>query len=600
MTGPEGPITTQGEDHLSTRRSATGSLFRLLALLMALGLIAAACGGEEETEEGGSAFDDDAEGDDATGGGGTDTTEAAEGGTETTDTTEAAEPAAQPRQGGEIVIGQEAEVDGFNPVVNRFPVAGLTYANTVFDPLAIFNAEGETEPYLAESIEPNEDATVWTITLREGISFHDGTPLNSDALLQNLQGHRDSFLTGAALKNITELTKVDDLTVDIQMATSWWPFPGYLTGQLGFVAAPSMLNDTENGSRNPVGTGPFVFESWRPGESFVAVKNTDYWRADEGLPYLDRVEIRPILEAESRANALRTGDIDLMHTSSANTIDALQADADSGDIVLDTLTDGPTEENFLLLNTATPPFDNLNARFAVAHAIDQQRVIDDAFAGLSEPSFGPFSGEDEYAAPENYPQYDVEMAQEFAATFEEETGGPLTFTLGTTNNQESLQIASSIQELLREAGIETEIQQYEQSAYINQALFGEHQAYSWRQYGAPAPDLDFVWWAESSTSPVGEISLNFSRLVSEDVNTLMNEARATEDPEARGEFYGQVQEAFAEEMPYIYYGRTLWAYASSPEIGGVQQFPLVGDSEGEGGGNPLAGVIRPGALYFTE
>ena len=107
-----------------------------------------------------------------------------------------------PKRGGKLVMGTSSEVDGFDPTQSLWDTTGYLYGETIFDPLAAFTPDGTPKPYLAQSIEPSSDFKQWTIVLRPNILFHDGTPLDSSALLMNLQLQTKSPLTGPALSNI--------------------------------------------------------------------------------------------------------------------------------------------------------------------------------------------------------------------------------------------------------------------------------------------------------------------------------------------------------------------------------------------------------------
>src|SRR5690606_13441593 len=138
---------------------------------------------------------------------------------------------------------------------------------------------------------PNEDGTVWTIGLREGVVFHDGTPVDAEAVKQNLEAHMSSGLTGSAVSPIETVTVEDPLTVRVDMKIPWAAFGSALTSQVGFVQAPSQIADPE-GNRKPVGSGPFRFTKWVTDASLDTERNEDYWR--EGLPYLDGVQFTPV------------------------------------------------------------------------------------------------------------------------------------------------------------------------------------------------------------------------------------------------------------------------------------------------------------------
>ena len=539
---------------------------RALILVLLLALLTAACGGG-----GGESGSDD-----ATGGGGSNLNEG------------------EPVEGGRLVIGLEGETDGFNPVANRFAVSGHSVALAIFDPLMMRNADGEVVPYLAQSLEPNEEYTVWTLKLREGITFNDGTPLDSAAVVKNMQAHLDSALTGPALSQVASVEATDPMTVTINMDNPWVPFPAYLTGQLGYMAAPSMLDDPE-GSRSPVGTGPFVFEEWVPGQRFRATKNADYWRAEEGLPHLDEIEFRPIVEAQSRLSAVQSGEVDTMHTSDSGTIVAMR---DAGDLQVLELDQGATEENFILLNTARPPFDNKNARLALAHATDRERYVEIIQRGVNAVASGPFSGQEEFETPD-FPEYDPEKARELVQAYEEESGQPLTFQYSTTNAAVNLPAAQLFQDMWAEVGIEAEIDQVEQSTLISNAITGEFQANGWRQHGEEDPDQAFVWWDINNAKELGTLSLNFGRYKNEELQQILQEARENPDEESRRDAYAQVAEIFAEDVPFLYLSRTLWAYAAKQDVGGLTGGTPMPGENGETG-TPPAGLFRPVDLYRTR
>src|SRR5579863_2042617 len=221
---------------------------------------------------------------------------------------------ATPKRGGALVFGVEAEEQGFDPATGRFDETGVLYARTVFDPLTIIATDGSVQPYLAKAVTPNSDYTVWTITARPGVRFHDGSPCDAAAIAGSLNHFKDNLL-GVTFTAVSNISATSENTVTINLKQPWVPFPAYLAGgiggQPGYIAAPAMIADPK-GSERPIGTGPFKFKEWVPNDHFTAVANKDYWRP--GLPYLDSVTYRPITDAQQRANSLEAGTIDIMHT----------------------------------------------------------------------------------------------------------------------------------------------------------------------------------------------------------------------------------------------------------------------------------------------
>ncbi|MCX7621546.1 MAG: ABC transporter substrate-binding protein, partial [Acidimicrobiales bacterium] len=273
------------------RRERSGGrlLCRLSAMVVLAALVAAACGRN-----------------DSGGGGGR------EGSSQASSEVGVTRPSAsQPKDGGKLTYGLEAETDGFNPTRNRFAVSGLIIGNAVFDPLVAYDADGNTQPYLAQSVEPSDDYRTWTIKLRPGIVFHNGQKADASALKKFIDALKASALTGAAARPIQEARIVDELTVDVVMNQPWVAFPATIVGQAGFLPAPEMLDDPDGMSGHPIGTGPFVFKEWVPGNRFVATKNTSYWRA--GMPHLDEVEFRPLPDVQARIQSLQSGTVNMIH-----------------------------------------------------------------------------------------------------------------------------------------------------------------------------------------------------------------------------------------------------------------------------------------------
>ena len=202
----------------------------LAAAGLALGLVAAACGSDDSGSSAGT----------TAAGGGAATTAAGGAGT-TAASTET------PVAGGKLVMGIEADTGSpWEPSKALLAISGHTVIRTIYDSLTIVTDDGKVVPYLAESVEPNADYTVWTIKVRSGVTFHDGTPLNAAAVVDNLVRHIKSFLTAASSPTSRRTRPatprsptVDDLTVTITMKRPWVPFPLYLSEPIGYMASPT-------------------------------------------------------------------------------------------------------------------------------------------------------------------------------------------------------------------------------------------------------------------------------------------------------------------------------------------------------------------------
>ena len=197
------------------------------------------------------------------------------------------------KRGGAISVGVGSEPDSLHPSTGRFAPASFMIARAIFDPIVVVDTDGKTVPYLVEKFEPNADASVWTITTREGIRFHDGASLDAEALRVNFEAMRTSPLSSGTMTSVTDVKVIDERTLQITMKSAWPSFPNLLVGQLAFIESPKQITDGST-NREAVGTGPFQLRNW--GEDGVTVRRNDsYWqKAPDGdsLPYLDEVDFK--------------------------------------------------------------------------------------------------------------------------------------------------------------------------------------------------------------------------------------------------------------------------------------------------------------------
>jgi len=517
-----------------------------------------------------------------------------------TDVTLAVEGA--PKVGGSLVYGLEAESDGYDPTQNRWAISGTQIGLAVYDPLAAYDAKSNAKPYLAESFTPNADFTQWAVKLRPNVSFHDGTPLTADAVKLTFDKHLASGLTKPAVATLDRVEVTDTLTATFFMKSPWASFPATLTGQLGMVVAPATLNNPD-GSRAPIGTGPFVFKQWIPDQSFTATRNPNYWQTDTNgtqLPYLNSVQFRPIPDAQSRVAAAQTGDITMMHTNNPELIKKLRDQAQSGKLQL-VEDHGESEEDFVMLNNAKPPFDNSTARQAVAYATDRDQFNSVINLNVLEPADNVFTVRSKYYVPTPFPGFDLAKATQLTQQYEQETGQPLAFTL-TDCGTEAINVNQTnlLKQQYDAAGMKVEVTLTEQSKCITDAVTGGYQAILWRQFGAPDPDFDRVWWA--SENATGAIALNIARLQDPQLDAALDKGRSTTDEATRKQAYATVQQRFAEDLAYIWLDHSLWVIAAGNNVRGITNGPLPDGTPSLplGGPGGFGGVTRLTQTWLTS
>ena len=503
-----------------------------------------------------------------------------------------------PKKGGSLVFGVDAEESGFDPTQARFDEVGVMYARTVFDPLTIVLANGDWAPYLAESVVPNSSYTSWTITLKPNVLFHDGTPCNGAALVTNLEAQSKSLLTGVVLNpTLVSITQTGPLAAAITFKDPWVPFPYYLAGGIGgqvaYVAAPSMLAN-KNGTSNPVGTGPFVFQEWIPNDHFTATANPKYWRP--GLPYLESITFKPIPDEEARAEALKSGTIDIMITDTPQIITQFRGNRsysyidDSGKVA------GEPDMNCIQLNGGEAPFNDPKVRLAAAMAINRQqyaKVIDQNVLPVSNGLFTPGSP---YYSATPYPKYNPSEAASLVKAAQKTHGGPISFTFGTTNSPAAIRAQEYIQQAWQAVGFKVQNTIVEQNDDINNALVGKYQALAWRQFGAVNPDLNYIFWSSTTVGGEGDLSINMARNNDPKVEAALLAGRSSTEHEVQATAYQTVNKRLAVDLPYLWLDRAVWAVISEPS---VQNFNNPTSPQGQPAYGMIGGSVWPTQIWIS-
>ena len=502
----------------------------LLAILAAVSLFAVACSSGDDSS--GSADS-----------GGSDSGDSA-GDDPTTDL--------EPTPGGELLFALEADSDGYNPVWNLWSLSGQFVGSSIYDSLAYEIGDGNLEMGLAESITPNDDATVWTITLKPDIFFHDGTPLDAEVVKANFESRRTNPLTGSALAPIENVVVNDPLTVEVQMNTPWAGYAHTLAAQGGYVVSLANASDSA-GDLDPIGTGPFEFVEHTPDSHVTVTKNEDYWGKE---PYLDGIRFNMIPDVTARDQSVQAGSVDALHTSNPKSVataredDSLQTYEHSSDVA------------HILLNSAVPPFDNPLAREAVALGTNQDSLIV-AIGGedVVTPASTPFVENNPWHLEDNgYPAYDQEAATALVEQYEAETGESFAVEL-TAGPGVGVVVSTALVEQWQAIGIDTTFQPVEQSVFIGGVFRGDYQAGFWRSHSWIDPDFSYIFWNSEST-------INFTNVNSPELDAALDAGRGTLDPDERRVAYDDTQRILNEELTHLWLYDVVWAIITTQQVHG--------------------------------
>jgi peptide/nickel transport system substrate-binding protein len=486
-----------------------------------------------------------------------------------------------PVRGGALTIGTIAEIDGFYPPANHWDTNGFLYANTVFDPLMAVAADGTTQPYLCQSMASNSTFDVWTMTLRPNIKFHDGTHLISTVIQANFTALQASALTGPALKQLASVTAPDSMTVVYTLTGPNPTFPSGLTTQVGYVVAESMIQASANSSGTvvPVGTGPFVYDTWQPNDFFTATRNPNYWQ--DGFPYLDSITFKPIPDTGARESTLRSGGVDMIESALPTTITNFSGSGGTGYQLVDSRTGviGEPTFAFIMLNTVTPPTDDLTIRQALAKGMNQKEVQTIIGGPPAKPANGIFLPSSPYYNDTDYPTFDPAGATALVNAYKAKHGTP-TLNLLTIPDPVEIKVVQAVQQMWEQVGFSVTVSEVEQASIIDDFVFGKFQAVTSYQFGAVNPDLNYVWWSTTTRSPLGSIGLNFTRLDDPELETAMLEGRHTTDQAVRVAAYQKVNDQLAKELPYLWIEQYLFSEVATPRVQNFNNLVLPNGMKG--------------------
>ena len=299
------------------------------------------------------------------------------------------EECTEQQAGGELSFGVRNEPRGFDPVFGGVGSFGGSELAAIFDTLMQYDPEtGEFFPRMAESLEPNEDYTEWTLTLREGITFGSGAPLDAAAVQFSIDRHRapDSRSPARAMASLIESMEiVDDRTVVFHLTSRYGNFPSLLAGAPGMIVDPATFQQlgAEAFAADPQGggAGPFRLSIWAPGEQIVFEARDDYW---DGPVCIETLRFAKVDADDTRLDAFLNGELDAAFMRSASAL----ADAREQGV---NLSSQVSNGGFLLMinngarGTARPGSD-LRVRQAIAYALDPELIDDRATGGAGIPS----------------------------------------------------------------------------------------------------------------------------------------------------------------------------------------------------------------------
>lgn len=480
---------------------------------------------------------------------------------------------------GVLVVGQIAEPKSLDPAavtaVNDFRIL-----MNVYDGLVRYkDGTLEVEPALAESWTISDDGTVYTFSLREGVTFHDGTPFNADAVKYNFDRMLDEnhpehdtgpFPLSFFFSAVEEVEVVDDLTVKFQLNAPYAPFLSNLAYPTGLIVSPSAVR--EGGAdygRNPVGTGPFKFAEWESNAKVVVVRNDDYW---EDAAKLEAVVFRPITDANTRVAELMAGGIDLMVEVPPDSLTQL-----SGDANFSVYEQAGPHLWFLILNLKEGPFQDKRVRQAINYAIDKKALVENVLQGTAEIATGPTPPAFAWAYNEQLQPYphDIEKAKQLIKEAGAE-GAEVTFyvTEGGSGMLDPVPMGAAIQADLAQIGLTVAIETYEWNTFLGKVNPGLEGKADMAEMAWMTNDPDTLPYLALRTDAWPDKGgFNSGYYSNPEVDKLLEAARSSTDQAERAKLYREMQEIVYDDAPWAFIANWKQNAVSSTMVDGFKLQP---------------------------
>lgn len=380
-----------------------------------------------------------------------------------TGTTATTEPA---KQGGDFVVGVFADPNSLDPHSAHGDEQGIRLQN-VFESLTTQDNNLSYVPSLAEEYSPNDDGTVWTFTIREGVRFHDGTILDADGVKLNFDRVMDTanaLALRSLLRVLDRVEVVDERTVRFYHTQ---PDAAALAniGSLPLISAAQIKDKTADEiGKNPIGTGPFKFGEWKPDDRIQIVRFDDYWN---GAPSLDSITYRVIRDETTRITAIRAGEVDFLPTVPYPLLPVLQ-----GDKAVQIVQTIPNFRTYFGIGSH-PKFNDVRVRQAIVrYGCPREDILKTAYLGYGEVAVGPVPSVSEwYVDYTDLVYYDAKRAQEL---LQEAGVTGLTFDVIYPAGTQTLVDALTVwQSALADIGVTMNLKALDNAAFLQQIVAPE-------------------------------------------------------------------------------------------------------------------------------
>ncbi|KMO17808.1 ABC transporter substrate-binding protein [Methylobacterium platani] len=473
--------------------------------------------------------------------------------------------AAAPTAGAQaqtLRFGLMEDPDALDPTLARTFAGRMVFA-ALCDKLVDIGPDLKPVPQLATRWTWSDDQKTLTLTLRPGVRFHDGEPMNAAAVKYSLERHLK--LPGSQRRGeiapIDRVEAVDDLTVRITLKTPFAPLLAQFTDRAGMIVSPKAAERLgDKFATAPVCAGPYRFVERVPQDRIVVEKFDEYWNKD--AIQIKRIEFRPIPDTTVRLTNLRAGQLDLIERLAPTDLAQVKRDPK--------LKVGQAYElgfSGIVFNTAREgsPVADPRVRAAFEAAIDRNAITQVVYNG-------EYLAGNQWVSPKNpnyvaeYPVPKRDVAKAKALLKEAGVEKP-SITMMVYANNDAPQVGQVIQAMTREAGFDVKLQATDFTTSLDQADKGSFEAYLYNWSGRPDPDGNTYSFLACKTP------LNYSRYCNQEADSAMNAERLTTDAAQRKAAWKRLADRVLTDKPlvYLFHRRLLWAY--SQRLTGFGEYP---------------------------
>jgi peptide/nickel transport system substrate-binding protein len=467
----------------------------------------------------------------------------------------------KPQRGGDLVFVRAADNTSMDPTKTADNETIWTIEQ-MFETLYAVTPDGkDVRPWLATGYDVSSDRKTYTFTLREGVQFSNGQPLKAADVAFSINRARKS---GEGLTyidaSIKSVTAPDDSTVVVKTKYPWAPLVADISLFVNGVVPANFGGKSEKAFfEDPIGTGPFMLDEWKHGDSVKLVRNPNYWQ--DGKPYLDSITYTNVANENTRVLQLKGGQAQIVRFPPFSSIDSLSQTPGTVSKQFPS-----TRVDYLLMNEKVAPYRDVHVRRAISYAINRAAMIKAILFGHGQPADSILGPTEPFYQPNPEIKFDLDLAKKEMSQSSVPNGFKTTF-LATPDDK----IAEVVQQELKPLGIDVSIKTVDINQIFTIQGKGDYEISDdyWTE-DIPDPDERISWFLNPSAGG----NDYFTYYDNPHMESLVQRATREFNEDKRAQIYAQIQALHAHDLPQIPLYYSPYAYAHSDKVHGFSVYPL--------------------------